>query len=142
MNIETAFPSKYLKAADLQGRSVRVTIRSVLMEAVGKNQDQKPILYFQGKDKGLCLNRTNSNTIAMIYGQETDNWIGGEVELFPTTVEFGGQMTEAIRVRIPPRKPSAPVQTRPAPPPPVDPDDNYRGEPLDDEIPFAPEWRG
>ena len=27
----------------------------------------KPILYFQGKEKGLCLNKVNSNAIALVF---------------------------------------------------------------------------
>lgn len=99
MNINSVFPSKYLKASDLQGRTVRVTISNVVVEKIG--DDQRPVLYFQGKEKGVVLNKTNANTIANTYGPETDGWLGAPIELFSAMVDFAGKMTEAIRVRVP-----------------------------------------
>lgn len=146
MNIEAAFPSKYLKAADLQGRTARVTIRTVLMETVGQTSgDQKPILYFQGKDRGVVLNRTNAVVIAHYYGQDTDQWPGREVELYTEMVPFQGRMVNALRVRVPPANAPAPVRA-PEPPPPLNyrqpepppPSQKYQSlrDELDDEVPF------
>jgi len=110
MNINEVFPSKYIKASDLQDRKVRVTIKDVQLEKVG--EDQKPVLYFQGKNKkGLVMNKTNCNAVAMVYGANTDDWIDAEVELFPTMVDFQGESRPAIRISVPPITRSA----RPAP---------------------------
>ena len=97
MNINDAFASKYLKAADLQGRSVRVKIQDVVTEKVG--DDLKFVLYFVGKQKGMICNRTNGMTIGEVFGPETDNWRGGEIELFSMKVPFQGKLTDALRVR-------------------------------------------
>ncbi len=99
MDINSAFPSTYLKAADLQGRSVDVNIAKVSMEDVG--DDHKPVVYFMGKDKGLALNKTNSNAIAMMYGGETNNWSGQPISIYPTETEFGGKVVACIRVKAP-----------------------------------------
>lgn len=75
MDINGVFPSKYLKAADLQGKDVTLTIEEVSVEDVGGQgdaSDSKPVLFFQGKEKGLVLNKTNANTISGMYGPETD----------------------------------------------------------------------
>jgi hypothetical protein len=72
MRIGQAFPSEYLKASDLMGRTVKVTMSHVEMREVGDGP--KPILHFVGKEKGLVLNKTNSNNITAAYGDETDNW--------------------------------------------------------------------
>ena len=137
MDINAAFPSNYLKAADLQGRSIPVTISRVDVETVG--DDRKPIVYFQGKEKGLVLNKTNATTIAMLYGQETDNWSGAAIKIFPTQVDFQGRQVAAIRVRMEPPKQSntapaavaAPENSAPAPH-----NDQPLGQEIDDEIPF------
>jgi hypothetical protein len=129
MRISAAFPSTYLKAADLQGRTVPVAIDRVELEEIGG--EHKPILYFQGKDKGLVLNKTNANNIAAVYGDDTDDWIGGGIQLFPTMVDFQGRSVEAIRVRVAPRKAASAPQPRPAPAP-----QNGGHADLDDEIPF------
>jgi hypothetical protein len=103
MRISTAFPSEYLRAADLQGRRISVKIARVEMRDVG--EDTKPVVYFEGKEKGLPLNKTNSNTISAAYGDETDDWEGMEIVLYETMVEFQGQRKPGIRCLVPPRKP-------------------------------------
>lgn len=108
MKIGEAFPSKYLKASDLQGRRVAVTIHSVDMENIGDDTD-KLVIYFQGKDKGFVCNRTNANMIAEIIGsEETDEWTGQKIVLYSTKVDFQGRRVDAIRVDYPQDRPKAP----------------------------------
>lgn len=119
MNIEESFPSKYLKASDLQGRAVTVRMATVRTEKVG--DDQRPILYFVGKDKGCVLNKTNKNAVVALYGTETDHWTGQPIELFVALVDYQGKQTEAIRIRAPRANPAATGQIQaPTAPPPVD----------------------
>ena len=145
MNIDEAYPSKYISAADLQGREVIVRIARVTVEQLGRNndpKDNKPILYFQGKQKGLALNKTNANTVKDLYGKETDAWIGQTITLVQAWTDYAGKQVECIRVR--------PTRTNGAPPP----AQNWQAPPaqiappppsqalaaaahdLDDEIPF------
>lgn len=129
MRISGAFPSEYLKAADLQGKSVTVIMERIEIREVGDGP--KPVLYFQDKERGLVLNKTNSNTIASIYGEETDDWTGQPITLFEAQVDFQGKVVPAIRVRMPPRQPNrAPVRETQPPPPPA-----AHGK-IDDEVPF------
>ncbi len=135
-NINEAFPSQYLKAADLQGREVTVTIVKVGFEAVGREREMKAILYFAGKTKGVVLNRTNARKIVEIAGSAlTEDWTGTQIKLFPTETEFGGETVDCIRVKA--VGPSVMSRMTPAPPPvkPVP-----LPEPViqihDDEIPF------
>ncbi len=104
MDINQAFPSKYIKAADLKGRDVIVVIASAEIETIG--DDRKLVLAFQGKEKTLVCNRTNALTVAELYGNDTDSWLGREVVLFATKVPFQGKLTDAIRVKAPPRRPA------------------------------------
>lgn len=151
MRVSDAFPSNYIKAADLQDRNVLVVMRCVEMEKLG--DDEKPVLYFQGKEKGLCLNKTNANNIATVYGDDTEDWTGKEIVLFPAMVDFQGRTVAAVRVRAPQAKDrkngnGAPRQAAPAPARPVQqmrpqqqtqPQDEENPPPrndLDDEIPF------
>lgn len=138
MNINEAYPSKYLKADDLQGREVTVSIDQVIMEKVG--DDNKPALYFRGKNKGIILNKTNATNIATAYGPDTGNWVGQPVVLFPAWVDFQGKSVQAIRVRPgtagglaqgaqQQRQPQTP------PPPPQNGNGNSHTD-LNDDIPF------
>lgn len=131
MKVSEAFPSKYLRAADLQGKNVAVVINSAEYEQIG--DDNKIVVYFQGKEKGLVLNKTNANNIAIVYGDDTDDWRGGDLVLFPAMVDFQGRTVEAVRVRVPPRKAAA---QSPAAPPQNGGHPNAPHNNMDDEIPF------
>jgi len=112
MKISEAFPSRYLKAADLGGQPRNVTIRAVTMEVLGQGQDQqqKPVAYFESGQKGLVLNKTNANVIKAAYGDDTAAWTGRSITLYEKEVEFQGKITPAIRVRCPDREnPNAPA---------------------------------
>ena len=118
IKVSAAFPSNYLKAADLQGRHVAVVIASVVMEDMG-DDGEKPCVYFRGTPKGVVLNKTNASNIAVLYGDDTDAWIGQTVTLFPAMVDFKGKSVEAIRIRGPmqPQQagaPFAPAQSQAA----------------------------
>ena len=106
------FPSRFLRHADLQGRPQTVIIKDVTLEDVGDDGKQKPVIYFRGKEKGFVCNATNYDVIADAYGDETDDWAGQPIELYPTRVPFKGQLTDAIRVRIPQAKPAPAHQSR------------------------------
>lgn len=114
MDIDAAFPSRYLKSSDLQGRNVTLIIDRVEMEEVGfgRDKDHKPVVYFQKAKKGLVLNKTNSNTIKTGYGKDTDSWLDKPLVLFPAMVEYAGDTVEAIRVRVP--KAQAPSSLAPS----------------------------
>src|SRR5262245_60963299 len=127
MKVSEAFPSKYLRAADLQGKNVSVVITGAEYEQIG--EDNKIVVYFQGKEKGLVLNKTNANNIAAVYGDDTEDWTGGDLILFPAMVDYQGRTVEAVRVRVPPRKAASKSPAAPAPT-----NGGERGH-LDDEIP-------
>lgn len=128
MRISNAFPSDYLKASDLAGRNVTVTMSHVDMKEIGG--EPKPILFFKGKDKGMVLNKTNANKIAEAFGDDTDDWEGGDIVLYEAMVDFQGKTTPAIRVRLAPRKPATDkpsVEQKP---------DTRNTRDLDGDIPF------
>ena len=103
MKISAAFPSNYLKSDDLDGQPRIVTVRTCVQEELGQGRDKekKPVLYFSKGTKGLVLNITNARVIAKAYGDDTGNWAGEPIEIYPTQVEFKGDLVDAIRVRIP-----------------------------------------
>lgn len=105
MKVSDAFPSNYLKAADLQGRNVIVKIDRVEWEEI--NKERKLALYFVGKEKAMILNKTNANVISTAYGDDTEDWRDQEIMLFMAMVDFQGKTVEALRVKIPPRRPVA-----------------------------------
>ncbi len=122
MKISNAFPSNYLRAADFEAPA-KLVMTKVEIEPVADGE-HKPILYFQGKDKGMVLNKINSNTISDAYGDDTEDWMGKELVLYATTTDYQGKTVPCIRVR----KPKPPGTTKPAP--------KQSENPMDDEVPF------
>ncbi|MEH2501202.1 arabinogalactan endo-1,4-beta-galactosidase [Bradyrhizobium sp. AZCC 1578] len=145
MKMSEEFPSKYLKAADLQGREVRVIMANVEREKIG--DDAKPVLYFKGKDKGVVLNKTNAGTIADAYGDDTEDWYDQPLILFSVMVDFQGKVAPAIRCRVPTAKDNKPTREDPISTSPrrmtggVSDNMVGGGASLNDEVPFAPEFR-
>ena len=140
MNINEAYPSKYLKAADLPDEGSQVaTIESVSVEEIGRDKESKLVVSFSDIDKGLICNKTNARTIARALGsEECDDWVGRRIALYRTEVEFGGDMYDAIRVKpartaadfIKPKAVGAAAAKKKAAPPPDEPPGD------EDEIPF------
>ncbi len=111
MNIAQLYPSKYISAPDIPS-PVRVTIRTLTIEDLGDGQ-HKPCLYFINKEKGLILNKTNALLMAVSLGDESDSWLGKEIELFTEMKQFQGKLVQGISVRVPQpgtEKPAEPVQ--------------------------------
>ena len=84
--------SDWLKAADIKGKNVSVVIESVgeiqFDAKEGQSAQEKATLKFAGKDKGVVLNATNTNTLIEAYGAESEGWVGKEIGL--NTKEYEG----------------------------------------------------
>lgn len=132
MKITEAFPSKYLSAPDLHDREVKLVIARIEMEKIGRENDEKPVLYFTKAKKGLVLNKTNGKVIAAAYGDDTDQWEDREVVLFTMMVQFGDEMVDSIRVKIPKavKAPEAHVAAQ------ATRESENPADGMDDEIPF------
>jgi hypothetical protein len=125
------FRGKFLKAADLNGKPLTVTIEAAQTETLRneRGEEKKTVLYFRGVRQGLALNLTNWDSVADITNQgDTDDWPGYQVELYPTTTDLRGKTVDCIRIRAPAQR-DLPTKSPPvaAPLP--------RNE-MDDEIPF------
>lgn len=137
------FDRDYIFAFDLDGRDVTVTISKVVageLTGEGGRKSKKPIMFFEGKDKGLAINKTNGKTIASMYGNDTTKWIGERITLYPTTTQMGGETKDCIRVRprIPqPNGERRPQQNRPRQAAPVQPAAEPTPVPTDEEIAAA-----
>ena len=82
--------SKDMKAADFIGKNIKAVISGVEIREYPAKEDQpassKPALSFEGKEKQLVLNATNTKTLCTAYGNDSDGWAGHEVGL--TTVDY------------------------------------------------------
>jgi hypothetical protein len=104
--VEDFFPSRFLKAADLGGKEITVTIDRVesdVFEQDGRKQP-KPVIHFKEAGiKPMVSNKTNYLMIAAACGKDDKDWPGKRVILYPDLVPFKGILTDAVRVkRAPP----------------------------------------
>lgn len=133
---DDVFPSKYLKAADLNGTPLTVTIVSAPLETLknpeGKEQT-KTVLYFRGTKKLLPLNVTNWDAVADIAGDDSDDWAGHKIELYPAKTEMKGKTVDCIRVRAP-EQAKPPTKQKPAAKKSAA--AKSHDDEMDDEIPF------
>lgn len=119
MKLSDAFPSNFLKAEDLNNKSVVVVISEVEFDKIGKDstESKKLILSFKGKEKKMVINKTNAKTLEKLYGDDTDLWIGKPIKIVTREVEFQGDVVWALRVSL-----EKPVGTSPAAAPEVEPE--------------------
>ena len=77
--------SKDLKAADFIGKNLKVIINNTEIRDYpakdGNPATSKPVLSFEGKEKQLVLNATNTKTLCNAYGSDSDGWNGHEIGL-------------------------------------------------------------
>ena len=102
--------SKYFRASDFT-KEIIGTIGSV-ESAEFKNDDGsaavKPVLHFQDLPQALVLNKTNFTALSLMFGEDTNGWVGEKVALYPSRVDFKGKTMPTIKVRRP-QKAAAPA---------------------------------
>lgn len=152
-NINDVYAGNWLSAEDLQMNNGQYRDVSVVIERTEVQQfedkergqmDTKVSLHFQGKAKGMVLNKTNARMLGWAFGPDTDNWTGKQITVGVDIVPFGNRMVPGLRVRqlaqqLPQQQPAqansggmVPVQNAG-----YNQDPNDTGQSgLDDDIPF------
>ena len=106
-HVDLLWPSKYLKAGDLQGKEVTVIIDEIEprndLVMQGNRKDCKPVLWLKAPngrkiEKAMICNKTNGKRIAAMYGPEASEWIGKAITL-RAEPETKSDTGEAIRVK-------------------------------------------
>ena len=108
--------SKYFRADDLSG-DLKLRVKNVTEETIGEGADrqQKLVVWFTNDKRGLVLNRLNNRALRGAFGDDTANWAGKIIILFPLMVEMRGKMVPGLRVRIPPPKHAGQAAAPPTP---------------------------
>jgi hypothetical protein len=117
--------AKYINSGDVTGgKRIPVTIKRIVVEAMNDGA-KKPVVYFEEMDKGCVLNATRRKFLASLCGSPNVNdAIGLKLVLCEGTTQFQGEDRATIKFAMPQ---AAKAQ--------------HVAHALDDEIPFAPEWR-
>jgi len=98
------FPSKTLLLGSHnlnEGEELVAEISNVEIQEIVNTNGQKervPVVTFTNAPP-MVLNITNSRTIATLYGELYDHWIGKRIQVFATQVKAFGEVTMALRIR-------------------------------------------
>jgi hypothetical protein len=117
MRLNDMFPRRYATGADFNNKPVTLTISRVAIEQmrpqVGAPAVDKYVVFFENAEKGVILSKTLAYQIAEVIGsEETNDWVGHRVTLYPLPMRVAGKQRIAIRAR----KPKASNGDGPAPP--------------------------
>jgi hypothetical protein len=141
VNVKDYAGATFIKFDDLQDGPLEEQIAAVNQE---NGQFGKRLVLAFETGRQLSLNKTSVTGLMLDLGPDSDDWIGHTVEVYAGQIKYQGAMKDAIRVRVvgvdkpepEPRK--ALVERSPAKPTDLR---SGGGGGMDDEIPFAPEWR-
>jgi hypothetical protein len=115
MKSTDAFPSKFMKSADVKTAPMVAIVSYVTQETVGQDKRTKPVIYLE-HGKPIVCNKTNFEAIEAAFG-DSDNWPGHKIKIYCAATSFQGKRVDGIRID--------PIVPKPAP----------RGGDLNDEVP-------
>ncbi len=100
VDYDQLYPGRFIKAGDLAGRDVNLTIAQVDLEELEgrKGKQGKGVIHFRETKKALVLNRTNGECIKAMFGRKLADWVGKRITLYPAQIE-SALADLALRVR-------------------------------------------
>jgi hypothetical protein len=125
--------SPFIKGDDLEeGERTIVTIKTA-EEVAFPSGDTVPVLAFLELDQKLTLNKTRVKKCVELLGEDTDDWVGKKIALYPVDVQFNGKTMPGVAIAAPPKKKSAVTTATEK----AKPDVKFMDDEEDDENPFA-----
>jgi hypothetical protein len=120
MKMNDLFPSKYLRAADLQGKPRVVTIEKVTHEPFKDDgvSVTKTVIHFKRNGTAtapVVVNKTNwKMLVAITEAEDDEDWIGARIELRSEKVNSpGGRIVDSIRIHEAPQPKTAKAKAAP-----------------------------
>lgn len=99
----TYLDSDVIRFVDLGEREYTLRIKSVKRGKVtgsGGKSTGKAMITFEGREKPLGCGTAILSQIASLYGNDTTQWVGKLVTIYPDpTVKYGGAAVGGVRVR-------------------------------------------
>lgn len=103
MKVSDVYSGKTLKAEEFGDEDKTVTITAVNVKEFDKKEGGKEskIVLSLKDDKDFVVNRTNAKAIEKVLGSDdTEVWVGKQITLYSTEVQFGAETMLGIRVRL------------------------------------------
>ena len=99
-DFDSIYGTKYFGVSDLRGQQLHRKIGKVEIAELKENDGstkRKFVIFFEGEDKALPLNRTNARQLALALGKDASKWVGATVELYSEMTSLG---KEGVRLRV------------------------------------------
>lgn len=88
VDFDQLYPGRFIKAGELLGKKVTLTITDVdTEELMGENNKPKikATLSFKETDKQMVMCKTNGLCIKAMFGKKLDAWVGKRITIFEDT---------------------------------------------------------
>lgn len=117
VDFDELYPGRFIKAGELQGKKVTLTIQSVDLDELEGDSGKKikGIISFAETGKALVLNKTNGLCLRAMFGRKIAEWEGKRVTVYPSVwngedcIRIWGSpdipADEEIVVQLPRKKP-------------------------------------
>jgi hypothetical protein len=121
--------SKFLRKEDFDTDQI-CTIKNVTLEDMqGDKGEQRWVIWFRERDKGMVLNVTSIRVLEQAFGDDSDDWIGKKVKVYvDPNVSFQGKVVGGLRLMPPRKQPESKTPPKEAA--------TAASEGFDDDIPF------
>jgi len=104
--IDDFFPTRYLSSEDLldaERQNVTVVIEKATIDELyskhSKSHEEKLCIWFEGKRKGLVLNKTNTVALGDMFGNKVIDWYGKKIKIGVVELRAFGKKTTALRIQ-------------------------------------------
>jgi len=103
LTYDQLFPGRFVKAGEMDGKPVTLTIKAVYLDTLEQEdgtEKQQAIVSFTEIKRELALNKTNAQCLVALWSDDSGEWIGHKVTLFPEHDTSGlSQSGVCIRVK-------------------------------------------
>lgn len=102
--VSEVYASPWLRAEDLQGRTIRATVAGATVETLPNadgSKEQKIVVVFVAAKRKLILNKTQAAALVAIAGDDTDRWPGVVVFLAPQPTNNGKTTISILPADVP-----------------------------------------
>ena len=102
LSYDALFPGRFIKAGEMAGKDVTLTIRDVEVEELEKEDGSAKltaIVKFAEIKREWVLNKTCGQCLRAMWGDSVDDWIGKRVTLFPEP-DASGLSDSGVCIRV------------------------------------------
>lgn len=99
-HFDQLYPGRFLKSGELLGKKVTVKIADIQIDELEGEKGKKiqGIIFLEGKDKQIVLNKTNGLCLRGMFGAKLTEWVGKRITIFQDQTKLAGELVDCIRI--------------------------------------------